>query len=305
MRLLLCCLLLFLPTLTLGQSACYLFVRGEVGNNASKIDALLRPLLSDFVVPLKQVPVAGISQSELASSCFFEVSLLSSGNGLDLSITSQRTPVSLHGTSHSKRPFPGNVRHATLRILHQELAEAQQTQLCRKYGEWLVEECPQDRRLLLVFRKKPDSTQESLSKEPRAILTSELEFLMEDLDSIEFLGVSKAIPGGSFRKALGKAMNERGANASLVITTDWEFQKQQTSMWKGLVSMSVILESWAMMDGDAVKVGSYSIDSQRIPIRKWGQSKSFKRKHLLRISKKITQKWSDEEIREFLQTTDT
>ena len=83
------------------------------------------------------------------------------------------------------------------------------------------------------------------------------------------------------------------------------FQKQETSMWKGLVSMAVSMESYSLKDGELVKMGSYSIDSQRIPIRKWGKSKSFKKKNLLRISKKVTQKWSEEEIREFIQSTDT
>ena len=305
MRLLLFCLFLLLPTLTLGQSACYLFVGGELGGNSSKIDSIIRPLLAAFVAPLKQLPAAGISESKLASSCFYEVSLLSSENGLDLSITGQRTPVSLNGASHSKRPFPDNVRHATLRVLHKELSQPKQDQICRKYGELLVEECPQTQRLILVFREKRDSERESLSKEPRTILSSELESLFEELDSIEFLGVSKVMSGGSFMNSLGKTMNKRGSNSSLVMTVDWEFQKQETSMWKGLVSMAVSMESYSLKDGELVKMGSYSIDSQRIPIRKWEKSKSLKRKNLLRISKKVTQKWSEEEIREFIQSTDT
>ena len=52
MRLLLFCLFLLLPTLTLGQSACYLFVGGELGSNSSKIDSIIRPLLATFVAPL-------------------------------------------------------------------------------------------------------------------------------------------------------------------------------------------------------------------------------------------------------------
>jgi len=304
-RLLLFCLFLLLPTLTLGQSACYLFVGGELGGNSSKIDSIIRPLLAAFVAPLKQLPAAGISESKLASSCFYEVSLLSSGNGLDLSITGQHTPISLNGGAHSKLPFPDNVRHATLRILHKELSQPQKDQICRKYGELLVEECPQTQRLILVFREKRDSERESLSKEPRTILSSELESLFEELDSIEFLGVSKVMSGISFQQALGKTMNERGSNASLVISTDWEFQKQQTSMWKGLVSMTVTMESYSLKDGEAIKKGSYSVDPQKVPIRKWGKSQSFKRKSLLKISKKVTQKWSDTAIREFLQATDT
>ena len=104
MRLLLFSLFLLLPTLTLGQSACYLFVGGEFGGNSSKIDSIIRPLLATFVAPLKQLPAAGIPESKLASSCFYEVSLLSSENGLDLSITGQCTPVSLNGASQERHP---------------------------------------------------------------------------------------------------------------------------------------------------------------------------------------------------------
>ena len=305
MRSLLSCLLLLLPSLSLGQSECYLFVGGDVGDKKSVIDQIVRPLISSFVSPIKEVPISGISESELASSCYFEVSLTSVKDFLTLSIDGQRTPVPLSGVSKSKRPFPDNVRHSTLRILHKELSKPKKDQICRKYGELLVDECPQTQRLILVFREKQDSERESLSKEPRTILISELESLMEGLGSIEFLGVSKVMSGGSFMDSLGKTMNKRGSNSSLVITTDWEFQKQETSMWKGLVSMTVTMESYSLKEGGLVKMGSYSIDSQRIPIRKWGKSKSFKRKNLLRISKKVTQKWSEEEIREFIQSTDT
>ena len=91
----------------------------------------------------------------------------------------------------------------------------------------MVDECPQTQRLILVFREKQDSEWESLSKEPRTILSSELESLFEELDSIEFLGVSKVMSGISFQQALGKTMNERGSNSSLVITTDWNSRNRK------------------------------------------------------------------------------
>ena len=66
--------------------------------------------------------------------------------------------------------------------------------------------------------------------------------------------------------------------------------------------MTVSIESYSFKDGGLIKVGSYSIDTQRIPIRKWGKSNSFKKKHLQRITKKITQKWSDSEMKDFIQS---
>ena len=66
--------------------------------------------------------------------------------------------------------------------------------------------------------------------------------------------------------------------------------------------MTVSIESYSFKDGGHIKVGSYSIAPQRIPIRKWGKSNSFKKKHLQRITKKITQKWSDSEMKDFIQS---
>jgi hypothetical protein len=73
-------------------------------------------------------------------------------------------------------------------------------------------------------------------------------------------------------------------------------------MWKGFVSMTVSIESYSFKDGGLIKIGSYSIDPQRIPIRKWGDSSSFKKKHLQRITKKVSQKWSDLEMKNFIQS---
>ena len=96
--------------------------------------------------------------------------------------------------------------------------------------------------------------------------------------------------------------DKKGSNFSLVFTTEWDFEKQETSMWKGFVSMNVSIESYSLKDGGLSKVGSYSIAPQRIPIRKWGESSSFKKKHLQRITKKVSQKWSDSEMKNFIQS---
>ena len=97
-------------------------------------------------------------------------------------------------------------------------------------------------------------------------------------------------------------MDKKGSNSCLVITTEWNFQKQETSMWKGFVSMTLLMDSYSFKDGGLIKIGSYSVEPQRIPIRKWGKSNSFKKKHLQRITKKITQKWSDSEMKDFIKS---
>ena len=66
--------------------------------------------------------------------------------------------------------------------------------------------------------------------------------------------------------------------------------------------MTVSMDSYSFKDGGLIKIGSYSLEPQRIPIRKWGNSNSFKKKNLQRITKKLTQKWSESEIINFIQS---
>jgi len=64
--------LLLLSSPVIGQSKddCYLFVGGDIGEDKSVIDQIVRPLLSSFISPLKEVPISGLSQSEYNSSCY-------------------------------------------------------------------------------------------------------------------------------------------------------------------------------------------------------------------------------------------
>ena len=122
------------------------------------------------------------------------------------------------------------------------------------------------------------------------------------MNYVNLIGISEIEIENDFHKNLTKTMDSKGSNFSMVFTTKWDFQKQETSLWKGFVSMTVSMESYSFKEGGLIKIGSYSLDPQRIPIRKWGDSNSFKRKHLQRITKKITQKWSDSGLKEFIQS---
>ena len=57
------------------KEECYLFVSGDIGEEKSVVDQIVRPLIGSFVSPLKEVPVEGLSQSELNSSCYYDVSI--------------------------------------------------------------------------------------------------------------------------------------------------------------------------------------------------------------------------------------
>ena len=287
-----------------GQSKddCYLFVGGDIGEDKSVIDQIVRPLLSSFISPLKEVPISGLSQSEYNSSCYYEVSVTSTDGTLTLSINGTRTPIPFNGLSKSSRSFPENIRHSILRILHSELNENKKNEICKKYTEILVDECPQNQNLMIVFNKYSDRNIENLMKEPRSNIVSGIVSLVDTMESVDFIGISEIDIENNFQNNLTRMMDKKGSNSSLVFTTEWDFQKQETSMWKGFISMTVSIESYSFKDGGLIKVGSYSIDTQRIPIRKWGKSNSFKKKHLQRITKKITQKWSDSEMKNFIQS---
>ena len=300
--LLLSLLLLSFPLLGQSKEDCYLFLSGDIGEDKSVIDQIVRPLLSSFISPLKEVPISGLSQSEYNSSCYYEVSVTSTDGTLTLSINGTRTPIPFNGLSKSSRSFPENIRHSILRILHSELNENKKNEICKKYTEILVDECPQNQNLMIVFNKYSDHNTENLMKEPRSNLVSGVVSLVETMESVNFIGISEIDIENNFQNNLTRMMDKKGSNSSLVFTTVWDFQKQETSMWKGFVSMTVSIESYSFKDGGLIKVGSYSIDPQRIPIRKWGKSNSFKKKHLQRITKKITQKWSESDIIDFIQS---
>ena len=295
-------LLLSSPVVGQSKDDCYLFVGGKIGEDKSVIDQIVRPLISSFITPLKEDPVMGLSQSDLESSCYYEVLVTSIDETLNLSINGIRTPISFNGLSKSSRSFPENVRHSFLRILHKELDKSKKDEICQKYTEILVDECPQNQNLVIVFNKYSDQNVEKIMKEPRSNLVSGVVPLVETMNSVNLIGISEIDIENDFHKNLTKTMDSKGANFSMVFTTKWDFQKQETSLWKGFVSMTVSIESYSFKEGGLIKIGSYSLDPQRIPIRKWGDSSSFKRKHLQRITKKITQKWSDSGLKEFIQS---
>jgi len=285
-----------------SKEECYLFVSGDIGEEKSVVDQIVRPLIGSFVSPLKEDPVDGLSQSELNSSCYYDVSINKVGETLNLSISGQRTHTPFNGLSKSSRTFPENVRHSTLRVLHNELNKSIKDEICSKYSEILVDECPQNQNLMVVFNKYSDSNLGNLMKEPRSNLVSGVVSLVETMESVDFIGISEIDFENNFQNNLKRMMDKKGSNSSLVFTTEWDFQNQETSMWKGFVSMTVSIESYSFKDGGLIKIGSYSIDPQRIPIRKWGDSSSFKKKHLQRITKKVSQKWSDSEMKNFIQS---
>ena len=55
----------------------------------------------------------------------------------------------------------------------------------------MVDECPQNQNLMIVFKKYSDSNLENLLKEPRSNLVSGVVSLVETMESIDFIGISE------------------------------------------------------------------------------------------------------------------
>ena len=70
-----------------------MFIGGKIEEDKSVIDQIVRPLISSFITPLKEDPVMGLSQSDLESSCYYEVLVTSIDETLNLSINGIRTPL--------------------------------------------------------------------------------------------------------------------------------------------------------------------------------------------------------------------
>ena len=133
--------LLSSPVIGQSKDDCYLLLGGDIGEDMSTVDQIVRPLIASFVSPLKETPISGLSQSEENSSCNYEVSVSSTDGKLTLSINGTRTPIPFNGLSNSSRSFPENIRHSTLRIIHKELSKSKKEIICQEYGKFLVDEC--------------------------------------------------------------------------------------------------------------------------------------------------------------------
>ena len=184
-------LLLSSPLIGQSKDDCYLFISGDIGEDKSVIDQIVRPLISSFISPLKEVSISGLTQSEYNSSCYYEVTVTSTDGTLTLSINGTRTPISFNGLSKSGRSFPENIRHSTLRIFHSELDKSEKNKICSKYSEILVDECPQNQKLMIVFNKYSDRNRENLMKESWSNLVSGVVSLVETMESIDFIEISQ------------------------------------------------------------------------------------------------------------------
>ena len=98
------------------------------------------------------------------------------------------------------------------------------------------------------YLNQSDQNVEKIMKEPRSNLVSGVVSLVETINSVKLIGISEIDFENDFHKNLTKTMDSKGSNFSMVFTTKWDFQKQETSLWKGFVSMTVSMESYSFKE---------------------------------------------------------
>jgi len=158
-------------------------------------------------------------------------------------------------------------------------------------------------KIMVIFKKKPDSNLENMLKRPRSYLFSGLESLVENLESIDFMGQSEIDSNKDFLINLKRAMILKDSNASLVMKTEWDVRKDPGKiLWEAIAKLEISIDSYSFKRGRLIKKGSYSIKSQNLPISKWDDSDSFKQKYLERVAKKVVKKWNDEGITAFVKS---
>ena len=158
-------------------------------------------------------------------------------------------------------------------------------------------------KIMVIFKKKPDSNLENMLKRPRSYLFSGLESLVENLESIDFMGQSEIDSNKDFLINLKRAMILKDSNASLVMKTEWDVRKDPGKiLWEAIAELEISIDSYSFKRGRLIKKGSYSIKSQNLPISKWDDSDSFKQKYLERVAKKVVKKWNDEGITAFVKS---
>ena len=88
-------LLLSSPLFGQSKDECYLFVYADIGEDKSVIAQIVKPFIASYISPLKEIPLTGLRQSEVDSSCNFEVTVTSTDGTITLSIDGTRTPIPL------------------------------------------------------------------------------------------------------------------------------------------------------------------------------------------------------------------
>lgn len=182
--------------------------------------------------------------------------------------------------------MPLGMKVAILRILYKEIDSAFQNDLCPKYRNQLIDECPQFPRTFLVYVKNPDSDFEKFSKEAKA----RIQFQKADISIDE-----------SSPSQLQAIFDQNQAQILILFGLEGELSKKQTTLWAGFADLSMSTSVYRIKGGDLIKIGEYNTEMVRLPIEEWKKNPMFKRERYAETAGKLTTKWEEVDILEFLE----
>ena len=87
----------------------------------------------------------------------------------------------------------------------------------------------------------------------------------------------------------------------MVFSLEGDILPSKSSMWKALASINVTLNAFKEKEGRFIKLSSLDITPERIPVRTFKKTKSFREKHYGRAARKLIKKWSEGEINQYLE----
>jgi len=292
----------FLTLAELQAVPCYLFV-GESGSHKKNyLEQMVKPiLLKHLNIALDEVPIYGLSSKELKSACRYDVSLHESDKTLTLSISSAHASPTLQVTGISHQSGPEGIIDATLRAVYGQLNVQQQKLLCKEFFQSLADKCSDSPRILIVYQSGSNAVFEKDILNAQDVLFAALESLVKKNGTAETLKEHVFLKEAPSESNLLPHLRRHAATA-IVIQIQGERSHTPTSMWQGIVSLSMSLHAFRIQAGKMVEIGSYSPKLQRRPIRKWSESSDAKAEEYRKTAIKLTRKWSKRKLQAFLKS---
>ena len=233
--------------------------------------------------------------------CYYEVGLVIKAGQLTLSLKSHMARKALNGLAESSKSFPQNIQQALLLVLHRELPQAKQNKICKTYHDLLPKSCPQNPRTVLFYQKNPKTEFSNSSKQAMTIITNHMEELLAKKIGIDFTGMAGKLESEAGVGTMLSLMDQYNSKAAMVLSLDGEIQQSVSSMWNALAEIRVSVKAFRIKDETLMQTGKLDLNPERIPVRKWDTSRSYREKHFGRAARKIIKKWSEEKLIEFME----
>ena len=301
-RLFLILKLLLLQYSFVSASECFLFISAKKKFDKSALDQQIKPILSRYLsIRFKDVGVAGIKldNKQLEKECQITVGVNKSKKMYSISINSKNLSFPLNGVVETRMAMPIGIRFALLRILYRDLDAPKQYEICQQYRNQLEEECPQFPKTLLVYQKRSETDFEKYAKEAKSYIRNELEELILEIEGIQFLKTD-LVTDKVNEDVLLSIFESSNLKNIILFSLEGELLKKQSSLWAGFADISLNLILYQYTSGEVTKIGEYDTKMVRLPLDEWKNRSKYKRDMFLNAASKLTMKWDDTSIIEFL-----